>query len=149
VIAEEAKLSGTVRTFTSETQDKIITDMERMIRSVCAASDAEYALDYIKGYPAVVNYVRETEFVRQSAKETVGEDGVIEMAPLMVGEDFAYYLEQVPGSFFFTGAGNPELSAIFPHHHPRFDVDERAMLHTAHILLGALQRTWMTHEKED
>ncbi|WP_214818179.1 amidohydrolase [Exiguobacterium sp. s131] len=148
VIAEEAKLSGTVRTFTRETQKKIISDMERIIRSVCEASDADYELEYIKGYPAVVNHVTETELVRESAVEVVGADGVIEMAPLMVGEDFAYYVAHVPGSFFFTGAGNPELSAIFPHHHPRFDVDERAMLHTAQVLLGALQRTWMVHEKE-
>lgn len=148
VIAEEAKLSGTVRTFTSETQEKIISNMERIIRSVCDASDADYDLEYIKGYPAVVNHVNETEHVRESAVDTVGADGVIEMAPLMVGEDFAYYVEQVPGSFFFTGAGNPERAAIFPHHHPRFDVDERAMLHTANVLLGALQRTWMAHEKE-
>ncbi|MDX5982408.1 amidohydrolase [Exiguobacterium profundum] len=148
VIAEEAILSGTVRTFTRETQEKIISDMERIIRSVCEASDADYELEYIKGYPAVVNHVTETELVRESAVEVVGADGVIEMAPLMVGEDFAYYVERVPGSFFFTGAGNPELSAIFPHHHPRFDVDERAMLHTAQVLLGALQRTWMVHEKE-
>lgn len=95
-----------------------------------------------------MNHVTETELVRESAVEVVGADGVIEMAPLMVGEDFAYYVEHVPGSFFFTGAGNPELSAIFSHHHPRFDVDERAMLHTAQVLLGALQRTWMVHEKE-
>ena len=148
VIAEEAKLSGTVRTFTRETQEKIISDMERIIRSVCEASDADYELEYIKGYPAVVNHVNETELVRESAVDVVGVDGVIEMAPLMVGEDFAYYVEHVPGSFFFTGAGNPELSAIFPHHHPRFDVDERAMLHTAQVLLGSLQRTWMIHEKE-
>ena len=67
VIAEEAKLSGTVRTFTRETQEKIISDMERIIRSVCEASDADYELEYIKGYPAVVNHVTETELVRESA----------------------------------------------------------------------------------
>ncbi|RHB50019.1 M20 family metallopeptidase [Exiguobacterium sp. AM39-5BH] len=149
VIADEAKLSGTVRTFTPETQTRIITEMERTIAHICSASEAHYELDYIRGYPAVINHAVETEHVRRSAARVVGTDGVIEMAPLMVGEDFAYYMQHVPGSFFFTGAGNPEVGAVFPHHHPRFDVDERAMLHTARILLHAAFATWDTHKKED
>lgn len=149
VIAEEAKLSGTVRTFTQATQERIISEMSRVIASICAASEAEYELEYIKGYPAVVNHPTATETIRQVASDVVGIDGVIDLTPMMVGEDFAYYLQHIPGSFFFTGAGNPERAAIFPHHHPRFDIDERAMLHTARILLGALQTTWQTHQKED
>lgn len=149
VIADEAKLSGTVRTFTPETQTRIIAEMERTIAHICSASEAHYELDYIRGYPAVINYPTETDHVRRSAARVVGTDGVIEMSPLMVGEDFAYYMQHVPGSFFFTGAGNPEVGAVFPHHHPRFDVDERAMLHTARVLMQAAFETWDTHKKED
>lgn len=149
VIADEAKLSGTVRTFTQETQTRIIAEMERTIDHICSASEAHYDLEYIRGYPAVINHAAETEHVRRSAARVVGTDGVIEMSPLMVGEDFAYYLQHVPGSFFFTGAGNPEVGAVFPHHHPRFDVDERAMLHTARILMQAAFETWNTHKKEE
>lgn len=149
VIADEAKLSGTVRTFTPETQTRIITEMERTIAHICSASEAHYEFDYIRGYPAVINHVAETNHVRHSAARVVGTDGVIEMSPLMVGEDFAYYMQHVPGSFFFTGAGNPEVGAVFPHHHPRFDVDERAMLHTARVLMQAAFETWNTHKKED
>ena len=149
VIADEAKLSGTVRTFTPETQTRIIAEMERTIAHICSASEAHYELEYIRGYPAVINHATETDHVRRSAARVVGTDGVIEMAPLMVGEDFAYYMQHVPGSFFFTGAGNPKVGAVFPHHHPRFDVDERAMLHTARILMQAAFETWNTHKKED
>ena len=149
VIAEEARLSGTVRTFTTHTQERIIKEMERVIAATCDASDATYELDYIRGYPAVVNHPTETELIRRAASNVVGADGVIDLTPLMVGEDFAYYLQHVPGCFFFTGAGNPECAAVFPHHHPRFDIDERSMLHTAQILLGALRSTWKAHEKED
>lgn len=149
VIADEAKLSGTVRTFTPETQTRIIAEMERTIAHICSASEAHYELDYIRGYPAVINHPTETDHVRRSAARVVGTDGVIEMSPLMVGEDFAYYMQHVPGSFFFTGAGNPEVGAVFPHHHPRFDVDERAMLHTARVLMQAAFETWDTHKKED
>ncbi|TCI76997.1 amidohydrolase [Exiguobacterium sp. SH0S1] len=149
VIADEAKLSGTVRTFTLETQERIIAEMERTISHVCAASEATYELEYIRGYPPVINHYAETEHVRQSAARVVGEAGVIEMSPLMVGEDFAYYMQHVPGSFFFAGAGNPEVGAVFPHHHPRFDVDERAMLNTARVLMRAAFETWNTQKNED
>lgn len=142
VIADEARLSGTVRTFNPETQQTIIQNIERIVASTCAGSGADYELNYIEGYPAVINHPHETETVRHSARDVIGPDGVIEMAPLMVGEDFSYYLQHVPGSFFFAGAGNPELNATFPHHHPQFDVDERAMLLTARVFLNAMQRTW-------
>ncbi|MCP6043016.1 hypothetical protein NL354_29640, partial [Klebsiella pneumoniae] len=81
------KLSGTVRTFTPETQTRIIAEMERTITHICSASEAHYELDYIRGYPAVINHPIETDHVRRSAARVVGTDGVIEMSPLMVGED--------------------------------------------------------------
>ncbi|MCK9927228.1 M20/M25/M40 family metallo-hydrolase, partial [Frankia sp. Mgl5] len=69
-----------------------------------------------------------------AAVEVVGLAQVEKMKPLMIGEDFSYYLERVPGAYIMVGAGNPELGASFPHHHPRFDVDERAMLIAAEVL---------------
>ncbi|MCC5892154.1 amidohydrolase [Exiguobacterium sp.] len=148
VIADEARLSGTVRTFNPDTQARMIQEIERIIATTCAGSGADYDLTYIQGYPAVINHPIETDHIRQSAANVVGEAGIVEMAPLMVGEDFAYYLQHVPGSFFFAGAGNPERGAIFPHHHPRFDVDERAMLHMARILMNAAFETWASTKEE-
>lgn len=148
VIADEARLSGTVRTFNPDTQTRIMEDMERIIATTCAGAGANYELNYIQGYPAVINHPMETTHVRHSAVNVVGSAGVIEMSPLMVGEDFAYYLQHVPGSFFFAGAGNPERDAIFPHHHPRFDIDERAMLLMARILMNAAFETWEETKEE-
>ena len=148
VIADEARLSGTVRTFNPDTQTRIMEDMERIIATTCAGAGADYELNYIQGYPAVINHPMETTHVRHSAVNVVGSAGVIEMSPLMVGEDFAYYLQHVPGSFFFAGAGNPERDAIFPHHHPRFDIDERAMLLMARILMNAAFETWEETKEE-
>ena len=148
VIADEARLSGTVRTFNPDTQTRIMEDMERIIATTCAGAGADYELNYIQGYPAVINHPMETTHVRHSAVNVVGSAGVIEMSPLMVGEDFAYYLQHVPGSFFFAGAGNPERDAIFPHHHPRFDIDERAMLLMARILTNAAFETWEETKEE-
>ncbi|UOY87167.1 M20 family metallopeptidase [Bacillus glycinifermentans] len=137
VIAEEAVIEGTVRTFSKQVQETIITEMERVIKGVCGANGASFKLDYEKGYPPVINHEKETGIVRTCAKQVVGEEAVIELAPNMIGEDFSYYLERVPGSFFFTGAGNEHTGAVYPHHHPKFDIDEKGMLNAAKILVSS------------
>ena len=55
----------------------------------------------------------------------------------MIGEDFSYYLQKVPGTMFFTGAGNIEKGIAYPHHHGKFDIDEKSMLIAAKVLVAA------------
>lgn len=135
VIPDTAEIGGTVRTFDVETQDQVIYEMERILKGVCEGSGATYQFDFFKGYPAVINHDHEANLVFTAAEKVVGKDEVINMEPIMGGEDFAYYLLERPGAFFFTGAGNPEVGASFPHHHPRFDFDERAMVNAAKVLV--------------
>ncbi|WP_026833954.1 amidohydrolase [Exiguobacterium undae] len=137
VIADSAELTGTVRTFDPLVADQIVKEMERTIKGVCDAAGATYAFRYERGYPAVVNHPAETELVRAVASDVVGANQVFEIAPTMGGEDFAYYLQQVPGTFFFTGAGD---ETFYPHHHPKFDFEEQAMQYAARILIEATKR---------
>ncbi|RJO97434.1 amidohydrolase [Exiguobacterium sp. RIT452] len=137
VIADSAELTGTIRTFDPLVADQIVSEMERTIKGVCDAAGATYAFRYERGYPAVVNHPAETELVRAVASDVVGADQVFEIAPTMGGEDFAYYLQQVPGTFFFTGAGD---ETFYPHHHPKFDFEEQAMQYAARILIEATKR---------
>lgn len=137
VIADKANLVGTVRTFKEDIQDMIIERMERTIKGVCDAAGATYAFAYDKGYPAVINHPKETDDLKNAAVAVVGEEHVAEMAPVMGGEDFAYYLHHVPGAFFFTGAGNEDEGIIYPHHHPKFMIDERSLTIAAKTLLTA------------
>ncbi|WP_066316811.1 M20 family metallopeptidase [Bacillus sp. FJAT-29814] len=133
VIADKAKLVGTVRTFNEEIRTFIENEMERITHGTCYLSDSTYKYNYYRGYPAVVNHANETEFLIYCAKD-VPEVNIIEKSePQMGGEDFAYYLEKVPGTFFFTGA-KPLNSEGYPHHHPKFDIDERGMLIAAKTL---------------
>ncbi|OFD38497.1 amidohydrolase [Bacillus mycoides] len=81
------------------------------------------------------------------AKRDLGRDRVIEVPPIMGGEDFAYYLEHVPGAFFFTDAGNEEIGTTYQHHHPQFDFDERAMLVGGKLLLS-LVNSYLRDGKE-
>ncbi|KHF40372.1 M20 family metallopeptidase [Halalkalibacter okhensis] len=134
VIADSATIVGTVRTFDEAVQELIITRIEQITKGICDAMGADYTLDYKKGYPAVINDREETTHFVHTATGIVQNLVVQEMDPVMGGEDFAYYLQHVPGTFFFTGAGNVQEGIIYPHHHPKFDFDEEAMLIAAKCL---------------
>jgi len=137
VIPSTANITGTVRTFDIDVQEAIITQMEKIIASACENAGASYTFNYTKGYPAVINHPEETALLVESAKKVVGSELTVEIPPSMGGEDFAYYLQKVPGTFFFTGAGNEEAGIIYPHHHSKFDIDEKAMLIASKVLLTA------------
>ena len=128
VIAEKVELKGTVRTFDEQVRTQIEKEIERLLKSVCEGFHATYEYAFTRGYPPVVNHKKETQFIADVACQISEVKNVIECAPLMVGEDFAYYLEKVPGTFFITGAKDPAWKEAYPHHHAQFNFDERAML---------------------
>ena len=111
--------------------------MEKIVATACQNAGANYKFNYTKGYPAVINHPEETALLVQSATQVVGSEQTINIAPSMGAEDFAYYLQKVPGTYFFTGAGNEDKGIIYPHHHAKFDIDEEAMMIAAKVLLTA------------
>ncbi|ANB57182.1 amidohydrolase family protein [Anoxybacillus sp. B7M1] len=143
IIADTAKLIGTVRTFDEAVRDEIEKEIERITKGVCLAADCLYEYTYTKGYPPVVNHEEETKLIVDIAKQVSEVTMIEEVEPRMGGEDFAYYLQKVRGTFFFTGAKAEEVSSPFPHHHPRFDFDERAMLIAAKML-GTAALSYLT-----
>ena len=134
VIAEKVEMLGTVRTFEEEVRTQIEREIALLLKSICEGHHATYQYTYRRGYPPVVNHKKETQYLADIACQIPEVRNVSECAPLMVGEDFAYYLEKVPGTFFITGAKNPEWKEVFPHHHAQFDFDERAMMIAAKTL---------------
>ncbi|WP_102692049.1 M20 metallopeptidase family protein [Rummeliibacillus pycnus] len=140
VIADSVKMKGTVRTFDDETRNLLEKEIEEMLKASCYLTKADYEYDYVRGYPAVINHKEETAFLVDLAPQVSGVENVHICAPLMGGEDFAYYLQHVPGAFFFTGAQNPDVEETYPHHHPKFNFDERALLIAGNTLgTAALQ----------
>jgi amidohydrolase len=127
VIPDTAELGGTVRTFTAANRDYLERRIEELVRGIATAMGAEVEFSYTRGYPATVNDPTMTELVREEAARVVGEEGVHEAALMMGAEDFSYFLEAVPGAFWFVGSQNPERGLVWGHHHPRFDLDEAAM----------------------
>ncbi|MDQ0338118.1 amidohydrolase [Caldalkalibacillus uzonensis] len=138
VIAHSAHLKGTVRTFDEDVRSMIEEWIGQVVRGTCEQMGATATYEYRRGYPALYNHVEETRRVELLAQQLFGAGKVTKMEPMMGGEDFAYYLQKVPGTFFFVGGGNPEIDAVYPHHHPKFDVDERAMLVTGQLFITAV-----------
>ncbi|GAK11291.1 p-aminobenzoyl-glutamate hydrolase subunit A [Geomicrobium sp. JCM 19039] len=134
VIADHAKLIGTVRTFNEDVRNQIERDIEEIAVHTAKAGGAEVDYQYFRGYPAVVNHQTENEYLARVAQEVPGLTGVHEREALLAGEDFSHYLNEIKGTFFFTGAAFGEREVNYPHHHPNFDFDERAMLHAAKTL---------------
>lgn len=135
IIADQALLGGTVRTFTEANRVLMEKEMARVIEGTSIATDSLYEYNFMRGYPAVVNHENETLYLKEIAAGVPGVEEVFQCAPQMGGEDFAYYLEHVPGTFFFTGA-MPD-GDVYPHHHPKFDFKEEAMLVAAKTLATA------------
>ncbi|MDQ0232301.1 amidohydrolase [Metabacillus malikii] len=140
IIADSATLIGTARSFDEEVRLQIEEDIKKVVEGTCLMSDATYHYQYTRGYPAVVNHADETYLLKQIA-EKIPEVNVVEESPLqMGGEDFSYYLKRVNGTFFFTGAMPEDSNRAFPHHHPKFDINERALLIAAKTLgMAAIQ----------
>lgn len=137
VIADTAKLTGTVRTFKEDVRAAIEQEIDRIAKGTCLASDASYEYVYRRGYPPVVNHKEDTEFVVDVAKNVPGVQQLEEIEPQMGGEDYSYYLERVPGTFFFTGAEDATWKETYPHHHPKFKINEDALLIAANLLGAA------------
>lgn len=125
VIPDKAELVGTVRTFKQEIKEQIRDIFEREVKLTCEKRGATSDLYYNFGYPAVINHESEAAVIEEAAK-ALGlhyED----TRPLMIGEDFSYFINEKPGAFFLTGSGNKEKQSNIVHHHPKFDLDEDAM----------------------
>jgi len=127
VIPDYAELGGTVRTFNARNRDMLERRIGEMATGIAQAMGATLDYVYTRGYPATVNDPAMAELVREEAAKVVGEEGV-HTPPLMMGaEDFSYFLEEVPGAYWFVGSTNEERGLVWGHHHPRFDLDEAAM----------------------
>lgn len=137
VIADSVKMKGTVRTFDEHTRTLLEKEVEEVLKASCYLTKAEYEYRYSRGYPAVINHEVETKFLVDIVPQVKGVEELQICEPFMGGEDFAYYLQHVPGAFFFTGAQNPEWEETFPHHHPKFNIDERSLLIAANMLGAA------------
>ncbi len=140
IIAPYAELTGTVRTFDSDVQDLVKEELEKILKGVALGTGCEYEFEYIKGYPAVINNNNVSKVFEDISHDVLGKDSVLHPEPDMGGEDFAYYVMEKPGAFYFLGVGNQKKGATSPQHSPTYMIDEDAMKYGVEILCRSALR---------
>ena len=128
IIPEEIELKGTVRLLNTELIEKVKGMINSILKGITSIYGGKYNFNFAAGYPVLVNNKEFTLFMQRIIKGLFGEENAVEIdKPLMVGEDFAYYLQKVPGTFLLLGTKNEEKGSSFPWHHPHFNIDEDAL----------------------
>ena len=127
VIPTEVRLEGTLRAMDESFRFKAHELIERTVQHTASAFGAKTELEIKVGYPALNNHDLPTDFVREAAQTYVGPENTVELDKWFASEDFAYYLQQLPGSFYRIGVHSDKLSNIRALHTPHFDVDEEAL----------------------
>ncbi len=123
VIPNEARLGGTIRTFSEAVTDRVFSRLEEVVRGTAAAMGVEAELEVRRGYPVLVNDTGCAESVIRVAERIVSPEKVTSAdLPMAGGEDFAYMAQAIPGAYFFLGTGNEDLTTPVCHH-PDFDFD--------------------------
>ncbi|MEG1642198.1 MAG: M20 family metallopeptidase [Synergistaceae bacterium] len=127
VIPNEVRIEGTTRALEEELRQYLAKRIAEISESIAKAYGGECKTEMVWGAAPLVNDPEMAKLVADSAAQVVGEDRVIRKRPTpsMGGEDFAYFLMEKPGAYFFLSSANPQKPAtINPHHNPYFDVDE-------------------------
>lgn len=139
IIPDSVELEGTVRTFNEDTRSKIARRMEEIIKGITMAHGATYELNYEYCYPALVNSEEFTKGFVESAKKIVKDSDIVEMkTPVMGAEDMSYFLQKVPGTFFYLSNPKEIEGEIYPHHNSKFDIDEKQIWKGAAIMVQAV-----------
>ncbi|MGH1342432.1 MAG: M20 metallopeptidase family protein [Nannocystales bacterium] len=139
VIPSEARLGGTVRTFSESVTETVFSRLEEVVRGTAAALGVEAELEVRRGYPVLVNDSGCAESVARVARTIVGPERVTDAdLPMAGGEDFAYMAQAIPGAYFFLGTGNEELTTPVCHH-PDFDFDDAIIPLGLKMFMGLIE----------
>ena len=129
VIADRAVLKGILRTLGPETRRVVRDWFRRTVEGVCQALGATSEVDIVESYPGIVNHDAETDLVRSTAGQLLGQDRVtILRKPTMGTEDFGFFIQDTPGCFWELGVRGNDPASAEPLHSPRFAPDEAAFI---------------------
>lgn len=127
IVPPEVKLMGTMRAMSREWRRFAHERIHEIVNGICYSARAEAEIRIELGYPVLVNDEEETAFAEAAARELLGEDRVFRAERLMASEDFAYYLEKVPGTYYRIGIRNEAQGIDADIHNDHFTIDETAM----------------------
>ncbi|WJE50289.1 amidohydrolase [Peribacillus frigoritolerans] len=130
VIKDRIEIEGDVRYMTAETQQLIDKEIHRIVKGIETEFDVQCELTYVPDYPPLYNDPELTEFVKNSLESMNDKEikKVVEFPVFSGSEDFSYYAEKIPGCFFYIGCKPKGVAKAYFNHHPKFDIDEDALL---------------------
>ncbi|OGU56897.1 MAG: hypothetical protein A2X64_02590 [Ignavibacteria bacterium GWF2_33_9] len=126
ILPDTSKLLGTIRTYNQDLRNKIKSLIREHAPSIVASYGCVIDLDIVEGYPPLKNDENTTKFIKSYAAELIGEENVIDAEPKMWAEDFAYYSQTKPSTFWFLGV-TEKNQEIFPLHNPKLNPVESAL----------------------
>lgn len=127
VIPEKAYVAGTYRYLEPKTGEVIKSRIREIVENICRSYKVDCNIRVEDKTPPTINNPKATAFAKEVISELIDKNNIVEAQPTMGGEDFAYYLQKVPGAMIILGTGNPEKGTNKPHHSPYFDVDESVL----------------------
>lgn len=136
VLPRKVYIAGTFRTFDEKWRNQAHARIRSIAKGVADGFNAEINVDIRKGYPALTNDKKVTKCIQRFAKNHFGTDRVEEVAIRLSAEDFSFFTEAVPASFYRLGVRNEEKNIIYPVHNHRFDADEKAVMYGAESMAG-------------
>nr|WP_304214830.1 amidohydrolase [Fredinandcohnia onubensis] len=127
VIPDTVEIGGSVRTLSPEVRELVKKRISEITEGIAKANGVEAKVNYTYGYSSVMNDKHVTDEVVQVIEEFLPDRTLEWVDPLLGGEDFSAFSNEKPGCFVIIGAGNEEKGITYPHHHPKFDIDEEAL----------------------
>jgi len=139
VLPTQVEMTGTIRTFEPQVRDRVLQRFNETVRGVAEAMGCQVDIDVQRLTPATLNHKETSEHIQSIARRLFPMAQVEPANFVTMGsEDFAFVLEKVPGCFFFVGSANPEKGLDAAHHHPKFDIDETALVSGAALLTASI-----------
>lgn len=128
IIPSEVSFAGTLRTVSKQTRQRLIEQIPIHLNAIASAHGVECEVELKAVYPETVNHKEPTLYLESTLKELLGDEIVdIIEHPTMGAEDFSYYLQRVPGCFFFLGTSDGRREGYPPLHHPCYDFNDKAL----------------------
>lgn len=140
VIPDRVDLSGTIRTYDAEARKVVLERVRQIVENVAAGTGASAELQIEHITPAVVNDPEVSRVVQNAARSVAGDENVGSGERTMGSEDAAFFMQEIPGCYFFVGSANHERGLDAPHHNPHFDFDEDALPLGVAVMASAISQ---------
>jgi len=140
VIPPAVELQGTIRTFDQVVRLRVLERLKQIVQNIAEGMECLAEIEVKPITPAVVNDAHVAAVVRQAAEHLWSSQAIETSYRTMGSEDMAFFMQEIPGCFFFIGSANVEKGLNAPHHHPHFDIDEESLPRAAALMAEAATR---------